>query len=67
MMFLIYANVIFFIDSQFLLRYLRGCKYSLEKTKKKLDLSLTLRTALPEFFSDWDPRLPEVQAALNLG
>lgn len=50
-----------------LLKYLRGCKYSLEKTKKKIDLMMTLRTALPEFFSGWDPMSPENQAALSLG
>ncbi|KAK4010341.1 hypothetical protein OUZ56_019487 [Daphnia magna] len=55
------------LDAKFLLRYLRGCKYSMEKTKKKLDLTLTLRTALPEFFSGWDPMSPENQEALSLG
>ncbi|XP_045022931.1 uncharacterized protein LOC123466245 [Daphnia magna] len=40
------------LDAKFLLRCLRGCKYSMEKTKKKLDLTLTLRIALPEFFRD---------------
>ena len=55
------------LDAQFLLKYLRGCKYSMEKTKKKLDMTLTLRTALPEFFSDWDPMSPENQEALSMG
>ena len=45
----------------YLLKYIRGCKYSLEKTKQKLDLALTLRNALPEFFSGWDPKSPEMQ------
>ncbi|XP_046459137.1 retinol-binding protein pinta-like isoform X2 [Daphnia pulex] len=39
----------------------------MEKAKKKLDLTMTLRTALPEFFDEWDPLSPENQAALNLG
>jgi hypothetical protein len=39
----------------------------MEKTKKKLDLTLTLRSALPEFFSEWDPLSPENQAALSVG
>jgi len=56
-----------FIDAKFLLGFLRGCKYSVEKVKKKLDLTLTLRTALPEFFDEWDPFSPENQAALNMG
>ena len=50
-----------------LLKYLRGCKYSLEKTKKKLEMTLTMRTLLPEFFSGWDPMSPENQVALSLG
>ena len=50
-----------------LLKYLRGCKYSLEKTKKKLEMTLTMRTLLPEFFSGWDPMLPEIQEALSVG
>lgn len=34
---------------------LRGCKYSLEKTKEKLDNYWTLKTAIPEFFANRDP------------
>ena len=30
----------------FLLKFLRGCKFSLEKTKIKLDLSMTFRSTL---------------------
>ncbi|XP_046638360.1 retinaldehyde-binding protein 1-like [Daphnia pulicaria] len=55
------------LDAKFLLRFLRGCKYSMEKAKTKLDLTLTFRTALPEFFDGWDPLSPENQAALSLG
>ena len=47
--------------------FLRGCKYSLEKAKKKIDTSMTVRNLLPEFFSGWDPKRPELQAALKLG
>lgn len=39
----------------------------MEKAKAKLDLTLTLRNALPEFFSGWDPMKPEMQAALDHG
>ncbi|XP_046459118.1 alpha-tocopherol transfer protein-like [Daphnia pulex] len=55
------------LDAKFLLRFLRGCKYSVETVKKKLDLTLTLRTALPEFFDGWDPMSPQNQAILSLG
>jgi hypothetical protein len=39
----------------------------MEKAKKKLDLTLTMRTALPEFFDGWDPLSPENQAILSIG
>lgn len=55
------------LDALFLLKFLRGCKYSMEKVKYKLDMMLTLRNALPEFFSGWDPMKPEMQAALSCG
>ena len=54
-------------DAQFLLKFLRGCKYSLEKTKQKLDLTLTLRTMLPDIYSSWDPMKSENQKALSFG
>lgn len=34
-------------DDQFLVAFLRGCKYSLEMSKKKLDMFYTLRTHIP--------------------
>lgn len=34
-------------DDQFLVTFLRGCKYSLEMSKKKLDMYYTLRTHIP--------------------
>lgn len=37
-------------NDQFLIAFLRGCKYSLEKTKTKLDTFYTLRTKFPELF-----------------
>ena len=58
---------LFFEDAMTLLKFLRGCKFSLEKAKAKLDCTLTLRNALPEFFSEWDPMRPEIQAALSVG
>ncbi|GJQ86158.1 hypothetical protein Trydic_g13438 [Trypoxylus dichotomus] len=55
------------IDDQFILTYLRGCKFSLEKTKIKLDAFYTLRGMLPEFFSNRDPFNKDVQEVLKLG
>ncbi|KAL7732779.1 hypothetical protein ACLKA6_005919 [Drosophila palustris] len=51
-------------DDQFLIAFLRGCKYSLERTKGKLDKYFTLRTKYPELFNVTDvdnPKLREVQ------
>lgn len=38
-------------DDQWLIAFLRGCKYSLERTKEKLDLYYTLRTITPELYT----------------
>ncbi|XP_039955235.1 alpha-tocopherol transfer protein-like [Bactrocera tryoni] len=37
-------------DDQFLVSFLRGCKYSLEKAKSKIDYFYTIRTMLPHIF-----------------
>jgi hypothetical protein len=39
-------------DDQTLITFLRGCKFSLERTKEKLDMYYTVRTNVPEFFKD---------------
>ncbi|KAL1122642.1 hypothetical protein AAG570_002969 [Ranatra chinensis] len=49
-----------FDDDGRIMTFLRGCKFSLEKTKKKLDMYFTMRTAVPEFFSNRDPERPEI-------
>ncbi|XP_071052625.1 uncharacterized protein [Onthophagus taurus] len=55
------------MDDQFILTFLRGCKFSLEKTKNKFENLYTMRTLIPEFFDNRDPFLPELQALLKLG
>jgi len=62
-----YVPTIAVPDSQFLITFLRGCKFSLERTKAKMDMYYTLRTALPEFYLNRDPMLPEIQAILKAG
>lgn len=42
------------MDDGRLRTFLRGCKFSLEKVKRKLDMYYTMRNAVPEFFSDRD-------------
>ncbi|KAG7197628.1 hypothetical protein KM043_013409 [Ampulex compressa] len=50
-----------FDDDQRLMTFLRGCKFSLEKCKKKLDMYFTMRAAVPEFFTNRDVTRPEFQ------
>jgi len=52
-------------DDQFLLGFLRGCKFNLQETKDKLDQFYTVRTLAPEFFSNRDPLSPEIQEMLK--
>jgi hypothetical protein len=50
-----------------ILQYLRGKKFSLEKTKQKLDDFFTLRGAMPEVFSGTDPENARIAAMLKVG
>nr|XP_049708172.1 alpha-tocopherol transfer protein-like [Helicoverpa armigera] len=54
------------IDDQWLVGFLRGCKFSLERTKEKLDLYYSVRTTAPELFriKHTDPLFDEI---LSLG
>lgn len=54
-------------DDQFLITFLRGCKYSLEKAKQKYDLYFTLKTHAPELFKNRDPLDPKIRAAIRQG
>lgn len=54
-------------DDQWLITFLRGCKFSLERTKEKIDFFYTMKTIVPEFLSNWDPMDPEIQRVLKLG
>lgn len=54
-------------DDQFLVTFLRGCKYSLEMAKKKLDMFYTLRTHIPEMLSDRDPLNERLHRIIKLG
>ncbi|CAK1549784.1 unnamed protein product [Leptosia nina] len=53
-------------DDQWILQFLRGCKFSLERTKEKIDLYYTMRTLAPELFriQGKDPLFKEI---LKLG
>nr|CAD7261887.1 unnamed protein product [Timema shepardi] len=54
-----------FQDDGRLMTFLRGCKFSLEKTKRKLDMYFTMRAAIPEFFSNRDVNRKELQDILS--
>lgn len=43
------------LDDQSLVSILRSSKYSLERTKKKIDVGLTMRTLMPEIFGNLYP------------
>lgn len=56
-----------FIADQWLLAFLRGSKFSLERSKEKLDMYYTMRTIVPEIFANRDPLEPKIQEILKLG
>ncbi|CAG9126180.1 unnamed protein product [Plutella xylostella] len=51
-------------EDQPLMTFLRGCSFSLEKCKSKLDMYFTMRTACPEFFSNRDATKPPLNEVL---
>jgi len=54
-------------DDQFLVNFLRGCKFSLEKAKEKFDLYHTLKTHVPELTRKRDPSDDKVLGAIRQG
>jgi len=54
-------------DDDYLTMFLRGCKFSLERTKEKLDFHHTVRGSLPTWFDNWDPRQQHLQIILKTG
>lgn len=54
-------------DDQKILTYLRGCKFSIEKTKQKIDHYYRLRTIAPEMYANRDPSSPEIKEFLDKG
>ncbi|RZB38689.1 CRAL TRIO domain containing protein [Asbolus verrucosus] len=54
-------------DEVRIMNFLRGCKFSLEKCKKKLDMYFTMRSAIPEFFTNRDISRPELQEIAKIG
>lgn len=54
-------------DDQFLIAFLRGCKYDMKRAQKKLDMFYTLRTHMPELMLDRDPLDQKLHAIIKLG
>ncbi|XP_047096992.1 retinol-binding protein pinta-like [Schistocerca piceifrons] len=54
-------------DDQWIVTFLRGCKFSLQRTKEKLDMYYTMKTAAPEFYKNRDPFDPKIQYMLDAG
>lgn len=55
------------LDDQFLITFLRGCKYSIQKAKEKIDLFFTVREEIPELYRNRDPLDKRIGAMLKLG
>lgn len=54
-----------FSDDGRLMTFLRGCKFSIEKTKRKLDMYFTMRAAIPEFFANRNPYEASIQEIMK--
>ncbi|XP_076241645.1 retinol-binding protein pinta [Calliopsis andreniformis] len=54
-------------DDFFILRFLRACKFNIEKTEKKLENYCRQRSTLSEWYDKRDPFLQEIQELLDLG
>ncbi|KAL0867916.1 hypothetical protein ABMA27_008594 [Loxostege sticticalis] len=54
-------------DTQRITTFLRGCNFSMEKCKRKLDMYFTMRAACPEFFTNRDMSRPELRELMTNG
>ncbi|KAK4297854.1 hypothetical protein Pmani_029763 [Petrolisthes manimaculis] len=54
-------------DRTTILRYLRGCKFSQEKAKAKLEVYYTCKGAMPDMFHRRDPLDPSLRTILKMG
>ncbi|KAF5297766.1 hypothetical protein FQR65_LT09940 [Abscondita terminalis] len=52
-------------DREWILNYLRGCKFNVQKTKEKLKYLYATKPITPELYSNRDPLQPELQQILN--
>ncbi|KAK5647007.1 hypothetical protein RI129_005471 [Pyrocoelia pectoralis] len=61
------THLCFTVDDQLILAFLRCSKFSIERTKEKIDNYYTMRTLVPEVLCNRDPFSTEIQAVLNAG
>lgn len=54
-------------DDVSILYFLRGCKFDVERTKQKLRNFYVMKAERPEWFTNRDPLLPEIQELVKLG
>uniref|UniRef100_A0A1I8PNA3 CRAL-TRIO domain-containing protein n=1 Tax=Stomoxys calcitrans TaxID=35570 RepID=A0A1I8PNA3_STOCA len=54
-------------DDQLLVTFLRGCKFSMERAKAKIDKFYTLKTKFPELFRPTDVDDPKFRELFRLG
>lgn len=54
-------------DDQFLINFLRVCKYRMERVKEKFDLYHTLKTHMPEFTRNRDPSNEKMLGLIRKG
>lgn len=54
-------------ESSFLVAFLRGSKFSLEKAKKKIDFYYTMRDLVPEIFRNRSAVDPRTHDIIKLG
>ncbi|XP_069965217.1 alpha-tocopherol transfer protein-like [Bactrocera oleae] len=55
------------LDDQWLVALLRGCKFSLEKAKSKLDWYYTLKTKYPDYYTVQNPDVPNLRELVKYG
>ncbi|KAM3965553.1 alpha-tocopherol transfer protein-like [Aphomia sociella] len=54
------------VDEILLRRFLASCGYSLERTKRTIDLFFTIRSNAPEIFANRDPWSPEIRRVFQI-
>lgn len=54
-------------DDQFLIAFLRGCKYSLEKAKYKIEQFYSLKSLIPEIWTNWNIDDPKLKKLIQMG